>query len=99
MVSTIIKYYCDYCESEMSKHQYEQSTTVNVGVSLPNVSSGCGQTSGFQMKLCENCSEMIGIVNSKEYHDYNYSNNKLKDKLIEFKNNIIDTVFKIKGDD
>ena len=93
MQQTITKYYCDYCNGEMGESEYEQRTKLGVRVDLPNPNGKCGQVAGVSMSLCKECSENMGIINSKEYHDYNYSKGKLTDVVEENKRTFLDVLF------
>ena len=91
----IEKYSCDYCKGEMCQHDYQQGVKITIQVDLPNPKGGCGQASGIEMVLCKVCSEDLGIVNSKEYHDYTYSQSKLKGTIEKFKTKILDRLLNV----
>lgn len=94
MQQVINKYFCDYCNAEMGEFEYQQGTKVGVRVDLPNPKGGCGQVAGVSMVICKNCSVDLGIVNCNEYHDYTYSQSKLKNTVKEIKNKIVDMLYK-----
>lgn len=96
MKKEITNYYCDYCNSEMLKHEHEElGTKVFLRIDLPNPKGGCGQTAGFEMVLCKECSKEIGIENTGEYHNYIDSQRNLKSKLKSNKKSVI-SLFKDK---
>ena len=94
MQQEIKKYFCDYCINEMNESEYQQGVKIGVRVDLPNPKGGCGQVAGANMILCKKCSEDLGIVNKNEYHDYTYSQSRLRDTIKEIKNKIIDMLYK-----
>lgn len=94
MKQIIEKYFCDYCNREMSEFEYEQRTRLGVRIDLPNPSGKCGQVAGINMSLCQECTENMGIVNSEEYHDYNYSKGRLTEAIKENKNTLLDVLFR-----
>ena len=97
MKQVIEKYFCDNCEDEMDGFEYRQCTKLSIRVDLPHPEGRCGQVEGEQMVICSKCSEELGIVNSKEYHSYNYSKEKFKNTIREIKTKIVAMYFKKRG--
>ena len=94
MIEETIKYSCDYCEADMTQGEYESGVDLTITVHLPHPEGKCGQVSEISMRICEKCSTELGIVNSKEYHNFMYSATRLKNKIIEIKNKIIEFCFR-----
>jgi hypothetical protein len=85
----IAKCNCDNCNEEMSEFEYEQAIKITITADLPHPEGKCGQHCGITMKLCKKCSEELGIVNTEEYHNYTYSQNRFIDKIRECKAKIL----------
>ena len=84
------KYHCDNCNAEMLKHEHEElAISIILRIELPNPKGGCGQASGYKMTLCKDCCKEIGIENTKEYHDYIYSQNKLRETFKSKKKSVL----------
>lgn len=98
MIQTITKHICDYCKSEVSMTEYTQGTKIDIRVSLENPKGGCGQVAGQSMNICKKCSEELGIINSEKYHDYTYSQGRLRDAIGEIKTKIINMFYKKEKD-
>lgn len=80
MKQEITKYYCDNCNTEMLKHEHEElAISIILNIELPNPKGHFYQSAGYRMTLCKECCKEIGIENTKEYHDYVYSQSKLRD--------------------
>lgn len=94
MIVTDTKYYCDYCNKEIDFNEYKKGTKVTLIADLENPKGGCGAREGISLKLCNECSKNIGIVNDKEYHSYTYSNSRLKAVIEKNKNKILKLFFK-----
>jgi hypothetical protein len=73
----------------MTELEYEQALKITITADLPHPQGKCGQHGSISMNLCKKCSEEIGIVNSEEYHDYTYSQNRFIDKIRECKTKIL----------
>jgi hypothetical protein len=86
---TVVKCNCDYCTEEMDEFEYEKAPTVTIRVDLPNPKGGAGQVAATVMKLCNKCSEKVGIYNSEEYHGYVYSNSRLVSTIEKCKTKIL----------
>lgn len=89
MVETITKYYCDYCNKEINEYEYNVGTEIDITVKLPHPEGESGQINGIKMKICNECSEKIGIVNSKKYHSYIDSREELGKTVDKNKINIL----------
>lgn len=89
MQQTINKYFCDYCEDEVSMTEYIEGTKIDIKVSLANPKGGCGQIAGVSMVLCKKCSEKLGIVNAEEYHIYTNSQSRLRNTIEKVKTKIV----------
>lgn len=89
MVKTTVKYYCDYCNKEIDGYEYEMATEIDITVKLPDPEGKSGELNGVKMKICNECSEKIGIVNSKKYHSYIDSREELGKTVDKNKINIL----------
>lgn len=78
----------------MKQSEYEQGTKIGIRIDLPNPDGGCGQANGISMILCKECSEGLGIINSREYHSYTYSRSSLKIAIQKVKTKIVDMLLK-----
>lgn len=89
MVKTTTKYYCDCCNKEINSYEYEIATEIDITVKLPHPEGGSGELNGVNMKICNECSEKVGIVNSREYHSYIDSKERLGKAIDKNKNSIL----------
>ena len=94
MQQTTTKYFCDNCKDEVSMTEYLEGTQIDITVKLANPKGGAGQVAGVRMTLCKKCSEELGIINTQEYHSYNYSQGKLRDTIEKAKTKIISMIYK-----
>ena len=89
MIQTTKKCYCDNCNEEMNKLDYDIAPKVTLRVSMGNPKGGCGQVSGIEMVLCDKCARDIGIQNKTEYHSYIDSQNRLTYAIKNCKSNLL----------
>lgn len=96
MKQVIEKFFCDKCKEEMGKWDYEQATKLTIRVDLANPKGGCGQVSGINMSICDDCSMELGIINGPEFHDYVQSQVTLHQKIKDIGVKFLDFAFKKK---
>lgn len=96
MKQIIEKYSCDNCKDEMHSWEYMNAVKLSLSIALPNPKGGSGQASHIKMVICEKCTKELGIVNSNEYHGYDYSQSRLSNTFDKIKGKILDMCFKKK---
>lgn len=95
MKETIVKCTCDYCKAEMSEYEYEKATKIDIRVEVPNYKGGAGETSGTRMKICNKCSEKLGIINSEIHNGFVGEKGRIKAAIEKGKIAILGMFFNV----
>ena len=82
MKETIYKCSCDYCDKEMELCEYEETAQLTLRIELSNPRGSGGNSVGINMRICDDCLNELGIVNSyTKYHETLNSRNNLGNSL------------------
>lgn len=82
---------CDKCGRKMDEGEYEIAVHVTIKIDLPDLHGRSGECGGVDMRLCSECAEGMGLVNSAQYHEtvnaqsnLNYDINRAKAGILNF---------------